>query len=180
MKGGEPPCFNLPADQVVTAYLGLGTNIGDRGRNLGEALRRLAEIAGVETVSSIYETEPVGYREQPEFWNVVVRVRTDLPAAQLMRALITIERDMGRERTFRNAPRLIDIDILLYDDVITTTDDLQLPHPRMHERAFVLKPLLEIAPDITDPRTGTRYADFLASTQLARAERIGHVDYETR
>ena len=167
---GEPPCFNLPPDQVVTVYLGLGTNLGDRGANLGEALRRLRGFLSITAVSSVYESEPVGFTDQPEFWNLVVRAETELPAAQLMQELIAVEHAMGRERTFRNAPRVIDIDILLYDDVVTTAGDLQIPHPRMHQRAFVLKPLLEIAPEVVQPKTRLPYAAMLAAAQLERAE----------
>lgn len=176
---GEPPCFNLPADQVVTVHLGLGTNIGDRGHNLAEAVRRLSAVLQITAVSSIYQSEPVGYTEQREFWNLVIRAHTDLPARQLLDALIGIEQAMGRERTFRNAPRIIDIDILLYDDVVAVSGDVQLPHPRMHERAFVLKPLLEISPDATDPRTRKPFAESLAAAPLERAEIIGHLDHET-
>lgn len=177
--GGEPPCFNLPAGHVVTVHLGLGTNIGDRGHNLTAAVRRLAELVQITAVSSIYQSEPVGYTDQREFWNLVVRAHTDLPAQQLLDELIGIEQAMGRERTFRNAPRIIDIDILLYDDVITTSGPVQLPHPRMQERAFVLKPLLEITPDATDPRTRKPFAECLAAEPPGRAEIIGHLDHET-
>jgi 2-amino-4-hydroxy-6-hydroxymethyldihydropteridine diphosphokinase len=121
----------------------------------------MAAIMLIEAASTIHETEPVGYSEQPKFLNMVARIRTDLPARELMRELLDIETAMGRERSFRNAPRVIDLDVLLYDDVVMADDLVHLPHPRMHERAFVLKPLLEIAPDVTDPRTGQRYADLL-------------------
>jgi 2-amino-4-hydroxy-6-hydroxymethyldihydropteridine diphosphokinase len=161
---GEPACFNLPIDTVVTAYLGLGTNIGDRERNLQDALKRISAVARIDTVSSVYETEPVGFKEQEDFWNVVARVKTDLPAAQLMDELIAIEKTMGRERSFPNAPRIIDIDILLYDDVRVDTAHLQIPHPRLTQRAFVLKPLLEIAPHLT------HYAEILQNGSFERAE----------
>ena len=97
------------------------------------------------------------------FLNMAARIRTDLPARELMRALLDIETAMGRERSFRNAPRVIDLDLLLYDDVVMADELVQIPHPRMHERAFVLNPLLEIAPDMSDPRSGKRYAEFLKS-----------------
>jgi 2-amino-4-hydroxy-6-hydroxymethyldihydropteridine diphosphokinase len=159
---------HLPIETSVTVFLALGTNIGDRAANLDEALRRLDRIACIESTSSVYETEPIGFTEQPDFWNIVLRASTDLPATQLMRELIAIETALGRERTFKNAPRIIDIDILLYDDVIMTSSELDLPHPRMHERAFVLRPLLEIAPDAAHPGTGVRYADLLAQAPAAR------------
>lgn len=174
----EPPCFNLPPDSVVTAYIGIGTNLGDRRQNLIEAVHQLASFARIEAISSIYQTEPVGYKQQADFWNVVARIATDLPAVELLQRLIGIEKGMGRERTFRNAPRIVDLDVLLYDDVSVTLPDLEIPHPRMHERAFVLKPLTEIAPDAVHPRTKQRFADILEHTQLERAEIIGQLDYD--
>jgi 2-amino-4-hydroxy-6-hydroxymethyldihydropteridine diphosphokinase len=175
VSGGDPACFNLPAGATVVAFLGLGSNVGDRGSNLRAAIARIGNIAAIEQTSNVYETEPVGHKDQPDFWNLVVRCSTDLPARELMHKLIEIEQSMGRERTFKNAPRNIDIDILLYDDVIMSDSDLQIPHPRMSERAFVLKPLLELAPDLVDPRTHVRYADVLAAEQLERAEVIGEL-----
>lgn len=155
------------------SFLGLGTNLGDRAHNLTEALRRISEIARIEATSSVYETEPVGYTDQPEFWNMVVRCATDLPARQLMQELIAIEAAMGRQRTFKNAPRIIDIDILVYDEVIVADRDLEIPHPRMRERAFVLRPLLEIAPDLIDPQTHESYAEILQRKELERAVVVG-------
>ena len=183
VSGGEPACFNLPVDNVVTAYLGLGSNVGDRAANLKDALTRIGRIARIQQCSSVYETDPVGYTEQREFWNIAVSISTDLPARQLLNELIAIEVAMGRERTFRNAPRNIDIDILLYDDVVQSSGELEIPHPRMRERAFVLKPLLEIAPTITDPRTHEAYADSVDVAQLERAEIIAppiRIEHETR
>ena len=172
---GERPCFLNETDlhSDATVFLGLGTNLGDRARNLDEALRRIAAVVRIEAVSSVYATEPVGYADQPEFWNMVVRGSTDLPARQLLQELIAIETAMGRQRSFRNAPRLIDIDILVYDDVIVVERELQLPHPRMYERAFVLRPLVEIAPGLKDPRTHESYADILQRKELERAVVIG-------
>jgi 2-amino-4-hydroxy-6-hydroxymethyldihydropteridine diphosphokinase len=182
-SGGEPACFNLPVGATVKAYLGLGSNIGDRGAHLRDALTRIAAIAEIEKCSTIYQSEPVGYVEQPEFWNMVARISTDLPALQLLAELHAIEAAMGRERSIRNGPRNIDIDILLYDSVVQKTDELELPHPRMQERAFVLKPLLEIEPHIRDPRTRNLFADYLNSQQLERADIVApaiQVDDQTR
>jgi 2-amino-4-hydroxy-6-hydroxymethyldihydropteridine diphosphokinase len=153
-------------------YLGLGTNEGDRGRNLEEALHQLTRVVDIVQTSSVYETEPVGFKEQGDFWNIVIRATTDLPAPQLMEELIGIETAMGRTRTFKNAPRNIDIDLLLYDDVVMSTPSLELPHPRMQERAFVLRPLIEIAPDIADPRTRERYADVLQRGGFERTAKL--------
>lgn len=171
--GGEPACLIPPVGVAVNAYLGLGTNIGERAHNLEDALLRLGRIVRIEKTSGIYETEPVGFKDQPAFWNLVLRCATDLPAKQLLHEMLAVEDAMGRERTFKNGPRNIDIDVLLYDDVVMADADLQIPHPRMHERAFVLRPLLEIAPDAANPRTGTRYADILALVPRAGVELLG-------
>lgn len=171
--GGEPACFNLPVDGIATAYLGLGTNVGDRAHNLEDALLRISRIVRIEQTSSIYETEPMGFKDQPEFWNLVLQCSTELPAHQLLQEVQAVEAAMGRERNFPDGPRNIDIDVLLFDDVVMAESDLQIPHPRMHERAFVLRPLLEISPEATDPRTGARFADMLAGVPPARAELLG-------
>ncbi len=130
----------------------------------------------VEALSGIYETDPVGYTEQPRFWNMVARVATPMPAAQLLAGLIAIEQALGRQRSFRNAPRVIDLDILLYGDVIQQDPGLTLPHPRMGERAFVLLPLTELAPALRDPRTGTLYRELLERGNFERAARVAAAD----
>lgn len=167
--GGEAACFNLPMGALVTVYLSIGTNMGDRALNLSEALRLISGAVEMKETSSVYETDPVGYTEQPEFWNLVARVQTDLPARQLMAEMLAIEDRMGRKRSVPNAPRIIDIDILLYDDVISQDPVVALPHPRMAERAFVLKPLTELAPHLADPRSGERYTEMLQRKSLERA-----------
>ncbi len=139
---------------MVTAYIGLGSNLGDRRAMLREAIRRLGAYGRVVAVSSLYETEPVGFREQPWFLNAVVALETELDPHSVLEALLAIERRAGRVRTFRNAPRTLDLDLLLYGSVVTESDELSLPHPRLHERSFVLVPLAEIAPDLLHPRLG--------------------------
>ena len=156
--------------------MGLGTNVGERHTNLRIALDHLADLLTITAVSSIFETDPVGYAEQPRFWNIVLRAQTTLPPSELLQHLVAIERQMGRERTFRNAPRIIDIDILLYGDVVQSETGLELPHPRMTERAFVLAPLVEIAPELTDPLTGRLYRDMLREGEFERVDRIGAVE----
>lgn len=134
---------------IVTAYLGLGSNIGDRISNIKDAIGRLIELDGtyVMSVSSLYETKPVGYIDQPDFINCVVKIETEYDPYQLLEAIQNIEKNMGRTRNIRWGPRIIDIDILLYGDTKVQADDLEIPHPRMMERSFVLAPLLEIADD---------------------------------
>lgn len=115
----------------------------------------------------------MGYREQPDFWNLVVRARTELSPSALLAAVKGIEHDFGRRPTFRNAPRVIDIDILLYDDLTISGTDLVIPHPRLLDRAFVLMPLVELDPELRHPETGERLRDSLVDrTTLERAERI--------
>jgi 2-amino-4-hydroxy-6-hydroxymethyldihydropteridine diphosphokinase len=164
---GELPCFNLPFDALV--FLGLGTNLGDREQNLRAALERLRQIVEVEVISRIYESEPVGYLEQPDFWNLVLRIRTNLEPAELFRRVKQIERDLGRTDAFRNAPRLIDIDILAFDQLVLHDDQLDIPHARLHERSFVLLPLAEIAPEFRHPETNATVNEMISARELTRA-----------
>jgi len=136
----------------TTVYLSLGSNIGDREKNLRKAVRALAGAnLRVTLVSSLYETEPVDLREQPWFLNCVVRGETEVPAPELLRALRGIESQMGSEKLVPKGPRLIDIDILLYGNDTIDRTELQVPHPRMLLRKFVLVPLAEIAPNLKHP-----------------------------
>ena len=135
----------------VTAYLGLGSNLGDREENLRKSLSLLGDAGEITALSSIYETEPWGYAEQPSFLNMVCGFRTYLSPPELLGLVQEVERRLGRVRTIRYGPRTMDVDILLYGDRIVDTSDLQIPHPRIPERAFVLAPFAEIAPDIEHP-----------------------------
>lgn len=146
---------------MATAYIGLGANLGDRLATLRTAVRRLETLGRVTAVSSLYETEPVGYLEQPRFLNAVVALETALAPIALVPALLGIEHHLGRTRSFLNAPRTLDLDLLLVDDVILETPELTLPHPRLHERAFVLVPLVEIAPEVVYPGSGQTVRDLL-------------------
>jgi len=145
------------------AFIALGTNIGDRFRNLCDAISLLNEEAEIELVhsSSIYETDPVGYTDQDPFLNMVIEVRTSLEPVVLLEKCLQIEHALGRKRIIRWGPRIIDLDILLYNQENMETEKLFIPHPRLHERAFVLIPLLEISPDEKLPRTNQSLQDFL-------------------
>ncbi len=146
-------------------YLSLGSNVGDRADNLRHAVAAL-EDTGVRVwqVSSIYETEPVDLREQPWFLNCVVKADTELPAAELLKKLGQIESLMGSKKIVPKGPRLIDLDILLYGDESVETPELQVPHPRMHLRRFVLVPLAEIAPGLRHPSWDTNAEGLLERT----------------
>lgn len=141
---------------MTTAFIALGANLGDPSAALREALRLIAALPDTQLLahSSLYASAPVGYTDQPDFVNAVCAVQTNLPADQLLAALLAIELQQGRERQFKNAPRTLDLDVILYGDQIIDLPQLQVPHPRMHERAFVLLPLLEIAPDAYIPGRG--------------------------
>lgn len=130
----------------MKAYLGIGTNIGDRMQNLFDAIDaiNLLSLTKVTQCSNIYETDPVGYTDQSDFLNIVVEVETKLTSDNLLGAALGIEAGLGRVRTIKNGPRIIDIDLLLYENEVKNTDTLILPHPRMMKRDFVLKPLLDI------------------------------------
>ena len=132
-------------------FLALGTNLGDREDNLRKAKVSLPPRVLLVRESNIYRTPPWGYVHQPDFLNQVIQVKSDLEPLQLLRDLKNIEKTMGREETFRNGPRLIDLDILFYGQRILETGVLCIPHPRLHERAFVLVPLCEIAPAVEHP-----------------------------
>lgn len=145
-----------------TVYLGLGSNIGDREANLSRALNFLFQQIAIERVSSIYETEPVGFVEQPWFLNLVCVGETKMDPFELLAFVKEIEAELGRVSSFSNAPRPIDIDLLLYDDQKIDTDDLIIPHPRMAQRRFVLVPMVEIAASIIHPGNGKTMKDLLS------------------
>jgi 2-amino-4-hydroxy-6-hydroxymethyldihydropteridine diphosphokinase len=148
---------------VTVAYLGLGSNVGDRESHLAHALRRLDQDTDLRAVSAVYETEPVGFVDQGPFLNMVARVDTDRRPEELLRLARDVEEERQRARTFRNAPRTLDIDILLYGRRMVRGEGLTIPHPRMHERPFVLVPLLDLDPDLTEPGTGRLYRQLLES-----------------
>ncbi len=151
---------------MSTAYLCLGSNLGDREKNLTRALSLLSQEVKLERVSSIYETEPVGYKEQPFFLNLVCRITTNLDPGELLHLAKNIENKMGRIPSGQiNSPRPIDIDILFYNNKIMKTQDLTIPHPRLADRAFVLIPLAEIAPKLIHPKLGENIAKLASNVQ---------------
>jgi 2-amino-4-hydroxy-6-hydroxymethyldihydropteridine diphosphokinase len=148
-----------------TVYLSLGSNIGDREKNLRTAIASLEDAkVRVTRVSSFYETEPVDLREQPWFLNCVVEGTTKIAALELLHALREIERRMGSQKLVPKGPRLIDMDILLYGEETIDEPELQVPHPRMFLRKFVLIPLAEIAPNVRHPSWNGTTAEMLAET----------------
>lgn len=139
-------------------YLSLGSNLGQRQENLVAALAQLCAFITLQQISSLYETVPVGYLDQPPFFNVACSGYTSLSPQELLARAKSVEHKVGRRATFHNGPRIVDIDVLMYDNLILTQEDLVLPHPRMRERAFVLVPFAEIAPTLRDPVSGNTIA----------------------
>jgi len=137
---------------MAIAYIGIGSNLGNRQKNCLRAIELLQKKDIIVTKrSSLYETEPWGVKDQPRFINMAVEIDTSLKPKELLKILKNIEKELGREKSSKWGPRIIDLDILLFDDIILNKDNLKIPHPLMHERDFVLRPLCEIAPDIYHP-----------------------------
>jgi dihydropteroate synthase/2-amino-4-hydroxy-6-hydroxymethyldihydropteridine diphosphokinase len=158
-----------------TVYLGLGTNQGDRLANIRGAISRFHPTLSLIGLSPLYETEPWGYEDQPDFLNIVGKVTTALAPADLIDFLKGIEADMGRQATFRYGPRIIDLDILFYDNLVLKSERVAIPHPRMEGRAFVLAPLADLAPDLIHPGTGLSVEAMLEGldTSVVRPYRDG-------
>jgi 2-amino-4-hydroxy-6-hydroxymethyldihydropteridine diphosphokinase len=144
-----------------TAVIALGANLGDRLATLTDSVRQIGRLGSIVAVSSLYDTEPVGYSDQPRYLNGVLLLETGLEPDELLDALQRIEHDLGRVRSFRNAPRTLDLDLLFHGNRVMQTDRLTVPHPRLHERAFVLVPLSELAPDLVHPVLGKPIRELL-------------------
>lgn len=155
----------------TTAYLSLGSNLGDRAGNLRTAIEHLGKLGTVVAVSSFYETEPVEVTDQPWFLNCAVALATEKMPRELLGGILDIEREMGRRRIQKKGPRNIDLDILLFGDSVIESEGLTIPHPAMLERRFVLEPLAEIAPDVRHPvinKTIRELRDALPAGQTVR------------
>ena len=153
------------------AYVSLGSNLGDSLQTLREAAAALGGLGTVVAASPVYETDPVGLKDQPAFLNAVVELDTTLEPLPLLDALLAIETDSGRERGIRFGPRTLDLDLIWYDGRRLESDRLTLPHPRAHEREFVLRPLCDIAPDL--PLAGRPAREWLAALDPQGVERTG-------
>jgi 2-amino-4-hydroxy-6-hydroxymethyldihydropteridine diphosphokinase len=150
-----------PRAHATRAYLGLGSNVGNRRAHLENALSEIARLAPLRKVSSFYRTEPVGFRDQPDFWNAVVEVEWKGSARTLLSAAREVERRVGRTPSFVNGPREIDVDVLDFGGRVRDASDPVLPHPRLNGRRFALAPLAEINPTWRDPRTGKNVGELL-------------------
>ena len=150
-----------------TIYLALGTNLGERLANLRAAIDALAPEVCVTAESPVYETPPWGFTEQPAFLNMTVEAETDLGPGALLDHLKRLESELGRVESFRYGPRLIDLDILFYDDLALDTPPLVIPHPRLHQRAFVLVPLADLAPELVHPVLKRRVSELLSDVDTS-------------
>jgi 2-amino-4-hydroxy-6-hydroxymethyldihydropteridine diphosphokinase len=160
-------------------YLSLGSNLYERYANLRRAIALLREHVTVTAISPVYATEPWGDQNQPPFLNICVAASTTLPPHGVLRLIKSIEKEMGRQPTHRWGPRLIDIDIIFYDDLVLQDEQLVIPHPRLAERAFVLAPLADLIPDFRHPQTGETVQELLERVGATGVERLFEMEYPT-
>lgn len=153
-------------------YLALGSNLDDRLANLKETAASLSPQMEIRARSHIYETPPWGYEDQPKFLNQALKVQTYLQPEPLLRHIKRLEIALGRKASFPNGPRLIDIDVLFYDEIVLNTPTLTLPHPRLHERGFVLLPMMDIAPDLVHPLTRKTIREMVAFCNLGGIKQL--------
>lgn len=169
-------CRSQTELRTAPVLLGLGANLGDPVAQLARAVERLAEVLQGVSISSVYRSEPVGYREQPDFFNLVCRGWTELSPGALLAHARAVEDEAGRVRSFPGAPRPLDVDLLAYGGVVQDDPELTLPHPRMAERAFVLVPLAEVAPEWRHPVRELTARELLSgASALERIERWGEL-----
>ena len=154
-------------------YLALGSNLDNRLANLKQAVAALSPQMEVKAKSHVYETPPWGYEDQPKFLNQVIKAKTYLDPEPLVKHIKRLEITLGRKPSFQNGPRLIDIDILFYDDLILDTPSLVLPHPRLHERGFVLLPLMDIDPDLVHPVNKKSVREMVALSDVSGIAKFG-------
>jgi 2-amino-4-hydroxy-6-hydroxymethyldihydropteridine diphosphokinase len=159
---------------IMTTYLGLGSNLGDKRNNIIHALSLLQEKTDIRSISSLYETEPWGFKKQPIFLNAACEARTDLDALDLLDYLKSIETRLGRTESFAYGPRVLDIDILFYGNTVFNTSKLTIPHPSVSERKFVLVPLAEIAPNLLHPISNKTISELLS--EIVTEERVEYLD----
>ena len=155
-----------------TVYLALGSNLGNRLDNLKQAITALTPQLEVKSKSQVYETPPWGYQDQPKFLNQVIKAETYLDPERLLKHLKRLEVALGRKASFPNGPRLIDMDLLFYDDLVLNKPSLVIPHPRLHERAFVLLPLMDIAPELVHPVTGKTVREMAEQCSMEGIEKF--------
>lgn len=162
---------------MESVYIGLGSNLGDRARHLASGVDTLHRLGEVVAVSDVYESDPLGVSEpQPAYLNMVVSLLTSLSPAVLLNELLDAERRHGRERLVRNAPRTLDLDLLAYGDMVLRRPDLTVPHPRLHERAFVLVPMMEVAPGFRHPVTIQTLPEMMAEVASQGIKMVGALE----
>ena len=157
---------------MTVVYLGFGSNMGDKEDVINQAIKRIQKFCEVTKLSSLYVTEPVGYKNQEWFLNCVVEVKTKLDPIKLLTVCTEVEQQLGRKTSVKNGPRIIDIDILFYGDKVTKRDDLVIPHPRLHERLFVLQPMMDVNPGFVHPVLKKTIKELYDQVRIKNVEKV--------